>query len=265
MAHRPRLGQHFLHSSSALARIARELGEQARDADLVIEIGAGLGALTGRLLTAVPARVLALEVDPRLAAALRRHDRDGRLEVLEADVLALDLAQLIGERTRRPAVIAGNLPYYITSPILNRILEAGAQVSAAVLLVQREVASRIVARPGTRDFGYLSVLCQAHGWPEALLTLPPSVFRPAPKVASTLVRLRIDPLYRQWGVTDRERFLDFARLCFQHKRKTLLNNLAPRFGRSRVETLPEAGLRAEQLSAERLAGLWTRLQSLPQR
>ena len=249
------LGQHFLHSPSFLDRIARQVPES----DLVIEIGAGPGTLTRRLLDHARA-VLAIEIDPRLAAAIKPQPGDEpRLEVLQADVLDVDLGALIAARTGGRAVLAGNLPYYITSPILGRIFDAAERVSGAVLLMQKEVAARVCAAPGSRDFGYLSVLCQAHSRPELLFTVPPGAFRPAPKVTSALVRFLIEPRLEQWGVGDRRAFLDFAQLCFHHKRKTLLNNLEGRFGRERLAALPEARLRAEQLAPQQLAALWLRL------
>ena len=227
----------------------------AGSSDLIIEIGAGPGTLTQRLLQ-VGRPVLAIEIDPRLAEGLRgRPD----LEVLEADVLHVDLSELIARRTAGRALLAGNLPYYITSPILRMIFDAADRVSAAILLVQREVAARIAARPGTRDYGYLSVLCQAHSRPEIVFTVPPGAFRPPPKVTSALVRLPMEAHLEQWGVKDRQGFLEFAQLCFHQKRKTLLNNLGRRFGRERVAALPEARLRAEQLIPEQLATLFLRL------
>ncbi|MBI3695999.1 MAG: ribosomal RNA small subunit methyltransferase A [Acidobacteria bacterium] len=249
------LGQHFLQNPSILDRIARQVPES----DLVIEIGAGPGTLTRRLLARARA-VLAIEIDPRLAATLKRKPGDDlRLEVLRADVLDLDLGALIAARTAGRAVVAGNLPYYITSPILGRIFDAAERISESVLLMQKEVAARVCAAPGSRDFGYLSVLCQAHSRPELLFTVPPGAFRPAPKVTSALVRFLIEPCLERWGVGDRRAFLAFAQLCFHHKRKTLLNNLEGRFGRKRLAGLPEAQMRAEQLAPEHLAALWLRL------
>lgn len=256
---RPPLGQHFLRSPAVLDRMAREVSAAAGGSGLVVEVGAGRGQLTSRLL-GLGCRVVAIEIDSTLAAALRSaHPGEPRLELLEADVLEVDLRQLIASRTGRPAVVAGNLPYYITSPILHQVFDAGERLSQAVLLMQKEVAARVIARPGRRDFGYLSVLAQSHSRPELLFTVPPSAFRPPPKVTSALVRFVTGPRWAQWGVDDRRAFLDFARLCFQHKRKTLLNNLAGTFGRERLLGFEEAGRRAEQLGAERLAALWLTL------
>jgi 16S rRNA (adenine1518-N6/adenine1519-N6)-dimethyltransferase len=236
---RPPLGQHFLHSGAVLARIAQEVLAAAGPGEEVVEIGAGQGALTRRLVE-LGLRVKAIEIDPRLAEGLRSACPDA--EVVEGDVLELDLR----------GVVAGNLPYYITSPILRRLCDAGERVSAAILLMQKEVAERVAAGPGSRDYGFLSVLCQAHSRPEILFCVPPGAFRPPPKVMSAVVRMRMEPRWKEWGVGDREEFLHFVQRCFRQKRKTLRNNL----GREVVGELPEAGLRAEQLGPEAIAAFW---------
>lgn len=258
-ARRPPLGQHFLHDSAVLSRVASEVAAAAGEAELLVEIGAGTGALTRRL-AGLGKRLLALEIDPRLVRRLRAELP--AIEVIQTDVLAVDLRQLILERTARPAAVAGNLPYYITAPILRSIFGAGEGIAAAVLLMQKEVAERVTAEPGSRDYGYLSVLCQAHSRPHLLLRVPPDAFRPRPKVTSALVRLTIEPRWAGWGVQDRPGFLEFAQLCFRQKRKTLRNNLEAKFGKQAVSSLPEAGLRAEQLPPEALAALWIRLKHL---
>ncbi len=250
---RPRLGQHFLHSAGVLDRIAREVRDLAGESGCVVEIGAGPGPLTTRLLN-LGLRVTAIELDRRLVERLRSACPGA--QVVEADVLTVDLAGLLSG----PAVVAGNLPYYITSPILRRVFDAADKITAAVLLVQKEVADRICARPGSRDFGFLSVLCQSHSLPELLFTVPPGAFRPPPKVLSAVVRLEMAPRWAGWGVGRRDDFLEFVQTCFHHKRKTLRNNLEARFGKQAAAALPEARLRAEQLSPEQLAGLWRRLQ-----
>jgi 16S rRNA (adenine1518-N6/adenine1519-N6)-dimethyltransferase len=235
------------------------IGAAARECDLIIEIGAGPGALTGRLLD-LGRMVVAIEIDARLAAALRaRFAESPRLEVLEGDILEIDLAQLIRSRSAGKAVVAGNLPYYITSPILHRVFDAAGSIRHAFFLMQKEVAARVTAWPGTPDFGYLSVLCQAYSVPRLLFSVPPGAFRPPPKVTSALVHFDMQRRFEQWGVTNPRAFLKFVQLCFRQKRKTLLNNLEGRFGRERVAGLPEARLRAEQLAPEQLAALWLRL------
>lgn len=249
---RPPLGQHFLQSPDILDRIASYVRAAARQSGLVVEIGAGPGPLTRRLVD-LGLRVTAIEIDPRLVEKLR--SACPGVEVVQEDVLQVDFARLIPDR----AVVAGNLPYYITSPILRKLCDASGRISEAILLVQEEVAHRVVAEPGGRDFGYLSVLCQVHSRPEMLFTVPPGAFRPPPQVTSAVVRLAMEERHRLWGVEDRDEFLRFVQLCFHQKRKTLRNNLQGRFGKEAVAGLAERGQRAEQLSPEQLAALWRQL------
>jgi 16S rRNA (adenine1518-N6/adenine1519-N6)-dimethyltransferase len=173
------------------------------------------------------------------------------VEVVEADVLETDLGQW------GPAALAGNLPYYITSPILERIFRMGAALRRAVVLVQLEVAERLVARPGTRDYGFLTVQTQCFTTPEILFRVPPAAFSPPPKVESAAVLLDPRP-----ALEDAAGFLDFAGRCFRHKRKTLRNNLLPFYGRL-VEAWPEAGLRAEQLPLAQLVEMYRRVAQEP--
>lgn len=241
---RQRLGQHFLIKGSVLERIARAACPDPQP--LVIEIGPGRGALTAKLIERA-ARVVAIEIDHDLARYLRqRFAGDARLEVIEADVLAIDLAQW------GPAPMAGNLPYYIASPILERALRLFPP--RAVFLLQKEVARRLVAQPGSRDYGYLTVATALFATPELLCEVPPSAFRPPPKVDSAVVRF--SP--RVPAVPDPEAFLQFVAQCFRHKRKTIRNNLAVVYGKCVVESWPEAASRAEQLSLLQLEEMWRR-------
>jgi len=244
-----RLGQHFLNRPSVLNRIA-DAACPIRE-PLVIEIGAGAGALTGPLLERAD-RVVAIETDPEMVSRLRQRCATSSLTVLHGDVLEVDLTQW------GPAVVAGNLPYYITSPILKRVLTLGPLLKSAVFLVQREVAERLTAVPGSRDYGFLSVLTSFYSEPEYLFTVPPSAFRPPPKVDSAVVRLSPRPV-EAWRVADPSAFLEFAGLCFRQKRKTIRNNLVAVYGKAVVDNLPEAGLRAEQLSIPQFATLYDRL------
>lgn len=253
-----RFGQHFLARKSILDRIAAACGgdRSGNATSKIIEIGPGRGALTECLL-AGPAAVIAIEVDPVLVLYLQQKFRDaieaGRLKLIQDDVLKTDLAELASPE---PAVIAGNLPYYITSPILERVFALGARWERAVFLVQAEVAARLAAQPGSRDYGYLSLLTQVHAKPCVLFPVPREAFRPPPKVESALVLLEPRDAQKEWGVADRDGFLRFASDCFRHKRKTLRNNLAPRYGRERVDALTEGKLRAEQLSVADLVRLY---------
>lgn len=203
-----------------------------------------------RHLLARAGRVIAIEVDAALAASLPAAQN---LEVVRADVLETDLAQW------GPAVVAGNLPYYIASPIVEKTLALGPLLRRAVFLVQREVAERLAANPGSRDWGLLSVRTQLLARVEVLFGVPPAAFHPSPKVDSAVVRMTPRDRTAELALDSAENFLAFAGLCFRQKRKTLRNNLAGAYGRDALEGLPEAGLRAEQLSVERLAALYRKL------
>ena len=248
---RRKLGQHYLIRGSILERIAA--AACAPDEPLVIEIGPGRGALTARLL-ARARRVVAIEIDPWLVDDLgRRFAGEPRLEVVHADVLETDLTQW------GPAVVAGNLPYYITSPILERVTRARESIRRAVLLVQREVAERLAAAPGSRDYGYLTVQMALFFEIRLLARVPPAAFHPPPKVDSAVVLLEPRPRAAELGIGDPAAFLAFVARAFHQKRKTLRNNLAGLYPREAVDALPEAGLRAEQLTLETFASLYRRL------
>jgi 16S rRNA (adenine1518-N6/adenine1519-N6)-dimethyltransferase len=245
-----KFGQHFLTAGSILERIA--LAACPEGEDLVIEIGPGRGALTSKLLERA-ARVIAIEVDYSLVEHLRKKfDGEPRLEVIYADVLTIDLAQW------GPVPIVGNLPYYITSPILEKALRT--QTPRAVFLVQKEVAERLVAKPGGRDYGYLTVQTALFAEARLLFEVKPGSFRPPPKVDSAVVLLQ--PLARDLGIADREAFLRFLGQCFRQKRKMLRNNLADAYGRELVEAWPEAALRAEQISLEGFAQMYHRIETV---
>ncbi|MBZ5624515.1 MAG: 16S rRNA (adenine(1518)-N(6)/adenine(1519)-N(6))-dimethyltransferase RsmA [Acidobacteriia bacterium] len=248
---RKKLGQHFLIKGSILERIAAAACPVP--ADLVIEIGPGRGALTEKLLKRA-ARVIALEIDPYLAAHVRqRFAGDPRLEVVEGDVLATDLSQW------GPAAIAGNLPYYITSPILERT--ARRNFTRAVFLIQREVAQRLVAGPGTRDYGFLTVQTALFASVRRLFDVKPSAFHPPPKVDSSVVLL--EPRHADLGIADADAFVGFIGRCFHHKRKTIRNNLVETYGKEAIDRWPEAALRAEQISLEGFAEMYRRLPLSP--
>jgi 16S rRNA (adenine1518-N6/adenine1519-N6)-dimethyltransferase len=244
---RQKLGQHFLIKGSVLERIAAAACPTPQD--LVIEIGPGRGALTARLLKRA-ARVVAVEVDPYLAGRLRASFAgEPRLEVVESDVLETDLTAW------GPGSIAGNLPYYITSPILDKAVRAAPL--RAVFLIQKEVAQRLAARPGGPDYGFLTVRTALFAGAKLLFEVKPAAFHPPPKVDSAAVLL--EPRRPAFAAGDAEEFLRFAAQCFRHKRKTLRNNLAEIFGREAVDSWPEAGLRAEQISLDGLLEIYRRV------
>ncbi len=251
---RQKLGQHFLRSQPVLDRIAASL--EATPEDVVIEIGPGKGALT-KLLLDRGLRVEAVEVDPELAQYLRGQwpPETNRLRIHEADVLKTDLAQW------GPAQIAGNLPYYITSPILQKLFALGGRMRSAVLLMQREVADRLVATPGSRDYGFLSALTQWHTVPELLFRVPPGAFHVPPKVESAVVRLKPAPdSLTAVAAEEHALFEEFIGWCFAQKRKTLRNNLRARVSSDFLATRSEASLRAEQLALSEMGALFRAIQ-----
>ena len=257
MPAKSKLGQNFLRDASAIERIVDALGDCS--ARTVVEIGPGQGAIT-RSLASRAQRVIAVEVDPILAESLRSSLPADRVSVVSQDVLAFDFAEAAAAAAGRLLVV-GNLPYYITSPILLKLAASNASIESAVLMVQREVADRITAAPGSRDYGLLSVTIQMYGPVTSLLTLPPSAFTPPPEVHSTVFRWRFQPRFAELGV-DEESFLQFARQAFAQKRKTLANNLraAGYEPSSTGRALEDAGIahqvRAEALGLTQLANVW---------
>jgi 16S rRNA (adenine1518-N6/adenine1519-N6)-dimethyltransferase len=259
---RQKLGQHFLSAPGWQKRILDALPGGAND--LWIEIGPGHGEMTG-LLAARSRRLIAIEADPRLAARLEETvraepDEWPGVEIVSGDVLELDLAKLAGDKFR----VYGNLPYYITSPILHRLFGYANQIASIHVVMQLEVAARIVARPGRREYGYLSAACQFYTQPALALKIPPGAFRPPPKVTSALVHMALPGEGASLGIADQANFLEFVQLCFAHKRKTLRNNLRGIASDQRVhETLASCGLRsdarAEQLSLAHFAALYAQL------
>lgn len=261
MPHKPKLGQNFLVDAGAVTRIVASLGDLS--GRTVVEIGPGRGAIT-RELAGRAQRVLAVELDRDLAARLRENFDSQRLKVIEQDVLEFDFAAAAeaGERLR----VAGNLPYYITSPILLKLAASHAALDLAVLMVQREVADRVTASPGSRDYGLLSATVQMYGPVEPLFTLPPSAFSPPPKVYSAVFRWRFAPRFAELHV-DEEAFLRFLRHAFAQKRKTLLNNLratglAPAAATAALAlTGIDSLARAESVPLETLAALWRAIEA----
>jgi 16S rRNA (adenine1518-N6/adenine1519-N6)-dimethyltransferase len=262
MPAKSRIGQNFLSDPQAVERIVSALGPLA--GRTVVEIGPGRGALT-EVLAARASHVLAVELDPALAAQLGGRFSPERVTVIPEDVLRFDFSAAAVKAGERLLVI-GNLPYYITSPILLKLAASHSAISRAVLMVQREVADRVTAVPGTRDYGLLSVTVQCYGAVESLFTLPPSAFSPPPQVHSTVFRWHFAPRFVELGVDERA-FLAFARQAFAQKRKTLANNLrAANFdAATAAAAFAFAGVdprsRAESLSIETLASLWRALQA----
>lgn len=249
-----KLGQHFLTDASWQERIARAIHI---DEGVWVEIGAGHGEMTRRLARHA-SKVIAIELDPRLARRLREVTADCKnVEVVESDVMAVDLEKLTGGGAFS---IYGNLPYYITSPILHRLFEHARQIAAIHIVIQFEVAVRIVAQPRRRDYGYLSVVSQWFSRPEIAFRILPGAFRPPPKVASALVSFHMPGERAKHPVSDENALLEFVKECFAQKRKTLRNNLRSRLGERTQEVLRQAGLpadaRAEQLTVPQFAALF---------
>src|SRR5712691_500099 len=238
---RQRLGQHFLesvqwreeiarairvspHSIAPLPRDERSLRVPIHEDDqnCWIEIGSGHGEMTQHLL-ATGAPVHAIELDPALVAGLRRlAQKFPNLTVIPGDILEADLAAVAAGRR---IYIYGNLPYYITSPILQHLFTFANLIDEIHIVIQSEVAARLAAQPDTRDYGYLSVLTQLYARPEFVFELPRNAFSPPPEVTSALVTLRFPGERAKLRLADQSHFLDFVKLCFSQKRKTLVNNL----------------------------------------
>lgn len=263
MTTKSRLGQNFLTDTHAAARIVSALGELS--GRTILEIGPGRGAITGAL-AARAGHVLAVELDHHLAARLREHFSADRVTIIEQDILKLDFVAAFASVAPAPGVsgrlsVIGNLPYYITSPILLKLAASHTAIDLAVLMVQREVADRVAAAPGSRDYGLLSVTAQMYGPVERLFTLPPSAFSPPPEVHSTVFRWRFAPRFSLLGV-DEVPFLRFVRAAFAQKRKTMVNNLraagisAATANAALSAAAVPAGARAESLPIETLAAIW---------
>jgi 16S rRNA (adenine1518-N6/adenine1519-N6)-dimethyltransferase len=228
-----------------------------------IEIGAGHGEMT-EYLVRTGAPVYAVELDhaliERLQGLAAQHPN---LTVVPGDVLETDLRSLADGRRIR---LYGNLPYYITSPVLHRFFSFADQIDEIHIVIQLEVALRLAAEPGNKDYGYLSVATQFYTRPEFVLKLPPGAFRPPPEVASALVTLRLPGPCAQAGVSNAEEFLDFVKSCFGQKRKTLSNNLRQIAKPQQIRELLKGlslreDARAEQLSVAQFAAIYRAISS----
>jgi len=255
-----RLGQNFLVDDAACRAIVDSLGDVSQST--VIEIGPGHGALTS-LLAPRCGRLIALEVDPNLALENRAHFiSQPHVTILEADVLSADFASLVAPA--ESASVIGNLPYYITSDILFKLLDAHTLLHRAVLMVQREVAERLSAAPGTSDYGLLSATTQLYASVDLLFTLPPNAFSPPPEVHSSVIRMHFAPRFVELGLADvgsAKQFQQFLRACFSQKRKTLRNNLrSAGYTQAVLDSLTATGTdmsaRAESLGLKEMAGIF---------
>ncbi len=268
---RQRLGQHFLSDENWREQIAREIGVSRNTSNFSvgaepkefcwIEIGGGHGEMTEHLASS-GRPVITVELDSPLAKRLQSMAAHfPNLGVHHGDVLKTDLRALAAGRRIK---IYGNLPYYITSPILHHLFEFADLIDEIHIVIQMEVALRLIAKPGTRDYGYLSVLTQYFSWPLIAAEIPPEAFRPPPEVGSALASMRLPGDRTALPKTDKEKFLEFVKACFAQKRKTLVNNLraisepdAMRGILVAFGLTPEA--RAEELSVRQLAELFAKL------
>ncbi|HEY0565654.1 MAG TPA: 16S rRNA (adenine(1518)-N(6)/adenine(1519)-N(6))-dimethyltransferase RsmA [Terriglobales bacterium] len=269
----PKLGQNFLADPSAARKIVDALGDIAQAT--VIEIGPGRGVIT-KLLADRARKLITIEYDRQLAALLK-YDFLNRqnVEVIEADVLSVDFHGLLrGPNkghdhneivSKAPVRIVGNLPYYITSDILLKLFAASVEglFEQVVVMVQKEVADRLSAQPGSKDFGLLAATAQMHARVRTLFTLPPGAFNPPPKVYSAVVDMRIAPRFSELGV-DARGFDKFLKLVFAQKRKTIFNNLREEYEEPLAKSALEdaeipASERAEELTLDRLAKLYRNL------
>jgi len=254
-------GQNFLHDRSVLGRIVAAVGATGDDA--VVEIGAGLGTLTAALAQASPPprRILAVERDPEMQRVLASElGGDARIEIVGADALVFDYAAA-SQAAGRPLLVAGNLPYQISSALVLALVEAGARgaISRAVVMVQREMAQRIVAPPGSRTYGRLTIAVAQQAEARILFHVRPGSFHPAPAVTSSVVSLtpRAAPLA---PVRDPGLFEAVVKQAFATRRKMLRGALGPRFGEQAVAAaFAASGIagtkRAEQLSVADFARL----------
>lgn len=257
------LGQNFLIDTNILHNIVDAAHLDKSRA--VIEIGPGIGALTEQLCRAA-GRVIAIEIDQRLLPilgdTLAPYDN---VEVVHGDVLELDLAALFRDKLKgyEKVSVVANLPYYVTTPILMKLLEERLSLENIVVMIQKEVAERIAAKPGTKDYGSLSVAAQFYAETEVAMVVPASVFIPRPNVDSAVIRLKIRDV-PPVEVEEEGLFFRVVRACFAQRRKTLLNNLmSGLFDKTRkeevIQMLADLGIepsrRGETLSIEEFAQL----------
>src|SRR4029077_16944372 len=266
---RQRMGQHFLRDLGWRKRLLATLPPD--NGDTWIEIGAGHGEMT-ELLAANGRRVVAIEGDPKLAERLREQIASSAAEwpsvtAVAADVLEQDFRALAGGQRFR---VYGNLPYYITSPILHRLFDYADQIDSIHIVIQLEVAQRIVAQPGRREYGYPAAPCHFYTKPRIALRLPPGAFSPPPKVESALVEMNLPGERARLNIGDARnetRFLEFVQSCFSQKRKTLRNNLRSIFSEEQIHaaliaTELRLDARAEQLSLPQFAEIFRQLKLL---
>ncbi len=256
------LGQNFLLDGSVLDKIV----EAAQPKDGVLEIGPGFGVLTGRLAESAE-KVVSVEIDkkliPVLEYTLSEYDN---VKIVEKDILKTDLHKLIDEEFGGQKIsVAANLPYYITTPIITALIEERLPIKNIVVMVQKEVAERICAAPGKKDYGAISVLCQYYTEPELVATVPAGSFIPPPKVDSAVLKLKLreKPAAEP---ADEKYFFKVVKAAFAQRRKTLVNCLANGLGidkNTAAKAITDCGIspdiRGERLSVQEFAYLSDKL------
>lgn len=266
-APKKRFSQNFLTDPGTADKIVAALGIVA--GDRVLEIGPGTGVLTQRLAASAAAGVIAVDVDPRAVQHIRQAPfaKQGRVDVRELDVMKVDVAAMMAGAGRDHAKVIGNIPYGITSDILFWMFGARAHIARGVIMMQREVAKRCTAAPGTKEHGILSIATWYASKATLLFTVKPGSFFPAPEVTSAVVRFDLrdaDPL-----PIDMETYMAFVRAAFSQRRKVIANGIET-YCRQRwkkgARELARPGMsidplkrRAEELSAEDLYELWAQL------
>jgi len=251
------LGQHFLVDREVLGAIVA--AAELSPSDVVVEIGPGLGILTGELAQKA-GRVIAVELDDKLAALLKQTLASlDNVTIINDDVLKIAPQDLLEKQAGLGYKVVANLPYYITSPVLRHFLEASAKPRTMIVMVQKEVAEAIAAKPG--DMSLLSISVQYYAEPKIISLVPAQCFYPAPKVDSAIVKIDVYP--KPKVDVDEKGFFAVVRAGFAAPRKQLANSLAQGLGKDKAEVLPllkEAGIapqrRAETLTIEEWAGLW---------
>lgn len=251
------LGQNFLTSKSVLEQIASAAGNGG-----VVEIGPGFGVLT-KELAKTASKVVSLEIDQRLMEVLEYTLQDcGNVKIINQDVMKTDLKTLIKSEFGHERInIAANLPYYITTPIIARLLEENLPVDNIIVMIQKEVALRMKAQPSSKDYGAITVLCRYFAEPEIITNVPASAFVPQPKVDSAVLRLKMLQKPRVETI-DPKLFFKIVKAAFSQRRKTLLNCISSYFSISKeiaAAALEQAGIkplrRGETLSIEEFAAL----------
>lgn len=248
-----KFGQNFLTDGNLLSAIVADSG--VNDQTTVVEVGAGAGALTAKLCQKAK-KVFSFEIDTDLVSVLQQNLAEyNNVQVVFKDFLTISNAELMQIVGNNFAVVA-NLPYNITSPLITKFLTCGANVQSLTVMVQAEVAERIVAKPKTKDYGVLSIMVQLCGTPKITRSVGRQMFTPAPNVDSAIVHINVEQIPQHYT-----QIVEFVKLCFSARRKTLINNLSKQFDKAVITNcLNKANIsvsaRAEELTPQQFAELY---------